>query len=101
LLFRAPVFAPGAVGSHGVSGVERCPVWLPVVVLDPLGCVCVVPRVEPVLCAIAGAASASASAAPLNTVVSAFLFMYRFPCLLFGPRLPVQCERREQTFGGS
>ena len=23
---RAPVFAPGAVGSHGASGVELCPV---------------------------------------------------------------------------
>lgn len=68
----APVFAPGAAGSHGASGVERWPVWLPAVVFDPRGCVCVcvVLRVEPVFCAMAGVASAAANAAAVKTLVS-------------------------------
>lgn len=76
----APVFAPGAVGSHGARGVELCPVGVPCVVVEPRGCVwVVVPRVDPVLCAMAGVASAAANAAAVKTVVSALFFMYGFP----------------------
>jgi len=74
----APVVAPGACGSHGLSGVARWPVVG--VVLVPRCCVDgVVPVGELVLWATAGAASAAASAAPPNAVISPLRFMKNPP----------------------
>jgi hypothetical protein len=71
-----PFDAIVSCGRHGESGaLEPGPVCVPGVVvgdvLEPRGCVCVVlPFGVPVLCAIAGTASATASAAPPAAVIS-------------------------------
>ena len=94
-----PFEAIVSCGRQGESGaLEPWPVCVPGVVvgdvLEPRCCVCVVLPPAPVLCAIAGTASATASAAPPVAVISVFFICSPW-VLLIGPRVELQRGRRE------